>query len=93
MIRAFGLGLLQVLAQGGASPGSGLVFGVQRKFGAGMVAFQELTVIAVPPLDAGQTVAPVVPRLHRESGVRFVLSGTLRRTAAAVSLLFFMGCF
>jgi adenylate cyclase len=51
-----------------------------------MTTFQELTVLAVPPLEADDSVAQVTSRLGRELDVRFVLSGTLQRTATSIVL-------
>ena len=60
--------------------------GLTQGLVAAIAAFQELTVISAPPLDVGESIASMVSKLHCESGVRFILSGTLRKTAAAVTL-------
>jgi len=60
--------------------------GLSQELVASIASFQELRVIAVPPLETGDSVAKVASSLCRESGVRFVLSGTLRRTSTSLIL-------
>lgn len=54
--------------------------GLTQELVGAIAAFQELTVIAVPPLDEGDSIADATARFGREFNARFVLSGTFRRT-------------
>lgn len=60
--------------------------GLTQELVASIAQFPELRVIAVPPLEAGDSVVSIASKLCRESGVRFVLSGTLRRTSTTLIL-------
>ena len=54
--------------------------GLTQELVAAIANFQELTVLDVPPLLEGESIAGVTGRLGREAGVRFVLSGSFRKT-------------
>ena len=60
--------------------------GLTHELVAAMATFQELTVLAVPPLEADDSVAQVTSNLGRELDVRFVLSGTIQRAATSIVL-------
>ena len=60
--------------------------GLTQELVAAIADFRELTVLLVPPLDEEESVADLAPRLGREVGVRFVLSGTFRKDDNSVVL-------
>ena len=60
--------------------------GLTQELVAAIANFQELTVVDVPPLEAGESVGQVASKLARDWSVRFVLSGTFRKTDSAVVL-------
>ena len=60
--------------------------GLTRALVASIASFQEMTVLDVPQLNEGESIADLAPRLARQAGVRFVLSGTFRKDDSSIVL-------
>lgn len=60
--------------------------GLTQELVAAIASFRELTVLDVPPLNNGDSVADLARRLARQAGVRFVLSGTFRKDDNSIVL-------